>query len=358
MRLGLAVSVLCLAGAACAAPDLAINPEEPAPIAKVWQFDEQADALRAASCSADNRETQAVERLQISAVPVSKGSDEVVAGAINIADGADLSLDFSGAWHLTADHPSFGGLSGLAVKDEETLLAVTDAGAWVTLDLEATTGAPASSGTLGYMYNRHGEFLSGKLEADAEGLAYRDGLALVSFERDHRVEAFDLGGCGMAARAVQVARFPKEIGDKNIPGNQGPEALSFGPKGQTLVAGFEFRGEAGSPAGTLKTDGYLVDAAWRNQVTPFLLTGMDQKKDLMVEAFRAYDPVRGARVRVSVWKDQKEAVSIFIKEPLPVDNFEGIAIGKSPEGGQRIWLISDDNFRETQRTLLLAFDLN
>ena len=47
-----------------------------------------------------------------------------------------------------------------------------------------------------------------------------------------------------------------------------------------------------------------------------------------------------------------------LKKPLPVDNYEGIAIGKAPSGQTRIWLISDDNFSNSQRTQLLALDLD
>jgi hypothetical protein len=47
----------------------------------------------------------------------------------------------------------------------------------------------------------------------------------------------------------------------------------------------------------------------------------------------------------------------LFKQPLPVDNFEGVAIGQAPSGATRIWLISDDNFSGNQRTLLLALDL-
>ena len=40
-----------------------------------------------------------------------------------------------------------------------------------------------------------------------------------------------------------------------------------------------------------------------------------------------------------------------------VDNFEGITVRPREDGGVRIFIISDDNFSERQRTLLMAFDL-
>ncbi len=43
--------------------------------------------------------------------------------------------------------------------------------------------------------------------------------------------------------------------------------------------------------------------------------------------------------------------------PYPIDNMEGIAAWRTPEGATRILLLSDDNFNPLQRTLLLLFEL-
>ncbi len=47
-----------------------------------------------------------------------------------------------------------------------------------------------------------------------------------------------------------------------------------------------------------------------------------------------------------------------LANPLTVDNLEGVAAVASPNGGLRLYLISDDNFSSAERTLLLAFDLD
>ncbi|MEO1311639.1 MAG: esterase-like activity of phytase family protein, partial [Pseudomonadota bacterium] len=39
----------------------------------------------------------------------------------------------------------------------------------------------------------------------------------------------------------------------------------------------------------------------------------------------------------------------------PVDNFEGLAVARGADGGERLYLISDDNFSKRQNTLLLEF---
>jgi hypothetical protein len=45
-----------------------------------------------------------------------------------------------------------------------------------------------------------------------------------------------------------------------------------------------------------------------------------------------------------------------LASPMTVDNYEGLAAVPATDGGVRFYLISDDNGRADQRTLLLAFD--
>ena len=42
---------------------------------------------------------------------------------------------------------------------------------------------------------------------------------------------------------------------------------------------------------------------------------------------------------------------------LDLKNAEGIAAVRRPDGGVRLYILSDDNFNPGQRTLLLAFDV-
>jgi hypothetical protein len=46
-----------------------------------------------------------------------------------------------------------------------------------------------------------------------------------------------------------------------------------------------------------------------------------------------------------------------ISPPLPRDNYEGLAIAATPDGGADIWIISDDNNAAFQRTLLIRLHL-
>ena len=44
-----------------------------------------------------------------------------------------------------------------------------------------------------------------------------------------------------------------------------------------------------------------------------------------------------------------------LEAPLTVDNYEGIAARPAPGSGTLLYIVSDDNFRSQQRTLLLQF---
>ena len=77
----------------------------------------------------------------------------------------------------------------------------------------------------------------------------------------------------------------------------------------------------------------------------------------MAYLLRAYDPLRGSRAILRiVAADGHVEDQLELARPLTVDNFEGLAAAPSPSGGLRFYLISDDNFSKSQRTLLVAFD--
>jgi len=45
-----------------------------------------------------------------------------------------------------------------------------------------------------------------------------------------------------------------------------------------------------------------------------------------------------------------------IVAPLPADNYEGLAVEPTADGGATLWIISDDNEMRFQRTLLLKLE--
>lgn len=346
MRIQLSLALAALAG--CAASDVqAPHPGDSADVTAAWAYSEQSDGLRAASCP------ESVSYLRAQAIDIRV--IEAERGSSSARERQLTGLTLAGAWQLESSESNFGGLSGLDVLPSGSLLAITDAGAFVWIGVDPDTGTPDGLGSIAYMRDMDGDYFANKRDADSEGLSLRDGLAFVSFEQDHRVAAFNLERCGSAARAAPVVNLAPVVGGKILSSNGGPEALAL--HDDALRAGFEFRKSGGSPVGTLNRDGTLADLTYTTQADPFVATGMDAEGALTAHLFRAYDPVRGPRAIVQVDRGDQRIADAILKQPLPVDNFEGVAIGESPNGQVRVWIISDDNFNPDQRTLLLALDL-
>ncbi|MFN7178752.1 esterase-like activity of phytase family protein [Hyphomonas sp.] len=341
-----------LALVTCAAPGApaAASVAQSFPQDSSFFYEIAAPEIRAKSCAAHTGDPTPFSPISLSATALTEA--QAAALAKRLPAGASLA----GGWELTSDDPNFGGLSGLALA-EGNLLAVTDAGGWVALGL--IDDAPASA-AIAYMKGADGRFLSGKTENDAEGLAWREGIAFVSYERDFRVEAFDLGGCGAAAMAVRVAALPGEFEGKPVDTNSGPEALALTPEG-ALLFGYEGLADATSPIGQVLADG---TGRWTGRLADnpkgFALVAMDvvrlpSGEEREIALYRAFDPVRGAR-SVLVWgagEDQR----LTLSRPVLTDNFEGLAAEVLPDGRLRLWIVSDDNFSKLQRTLLYAFEV-
>ncbi len=350
-----AAAALALSG--CTAPGEAAGPVAVRQVAAVptpslWNFDASASAIRAASCEVDGTLGNGLLPLDISVAPLNDRQTENLAG--RLPTGARLA----GAWELNATDPNFGGLSGLAIEEDSSLLAVTDAGGWVRIGLE--DGAP-STAAIGYMRGADGRFLSGKSENDAEGLALREGIAFVSFERDFRIEAFAVGTCGASAKAVEIAALPGAFEGRTIDPNDGPEALALTPEGN-LRFGFEGASSGVAPIGHVLASG---EAAWSgtraDNPSGFALVAMDAVRmpggdTREIYLFRAFDPLRGAR-SVLVW-GPGEADRLTLSRPVLTDNFEGLAAEWLDTGKLRLWMVSDNNFSKLQRTLIYAFDIS
>lgn len=318
----------------------------------LWRVSDHARALMDASCPAGTRRQEALP-IDLSVTPVSLGEADQMARRI------PETVTVSGAWELSSGNSNFGGLSGLArlpASQGGGLLTVTDAGAFVWIGFR--NGSP-SDAKIAYMQGADGTHLTGKAEGDAEGLVWSDGLALVSFERTFRIEAFALEACGSAARAARVANLPGTYDGRNIDENQGPEAIFLTPGGGL---GFGYEGMLGaSPLGHVLADG---TAGWTGETAPAPalhglvareIVALPDGSSRTIEMFRAWDPLQGNRIRLT-W-GQSDEESLTLGRPLLVDNFEGLAAEPLQNGAIRVWIVSDDNFSSNQRTLLYAFDI-
>lgn len=313
-----------------------------------WTYDDNVDRLRQASCPARSAFKTARE-IELTIEPID----------VEDADSLERNLTnmtWAGAWHLKSDMSEFGGLSGLAILPSGSLLAVSDGGQFVWIGMDREMGAPDGTASISKMLNLHGQPFPTKSAGDAEGLTVRDGVAFVSFEQTHRIDAFDLERCESQARAAPVAQLNDMVDGHRLRDNRGAEGLAMADA--SLIVGFEVHDKGGSPIGLVLDDGDLAHSRRTSQPGLYLLTGLDRRDDRTAVVFRSYDPVRGARAIIRIEDDGDVVAEAKLQRPLPVDNFEGIALSERADGGVRVWLISDDNFSDRQKTILLAIDID
>lgn len=329
-----------------------------AEIANTSTVEKTLQRLSAASCPESGKSFPS-KQIEIKSTAVSPGEAEVVSAAL--PEGVSLA----GTWSLTSKDPAFGGLSGLDILPTGDLLAISDMGAFVTINLK--DNAPATTGAIAYMLGMDDQMLSGKTEGDSEGLTLVGDIAFVSFEREHRILAFDRGLCDAAARGVNVATLPNQIGETKIAPNRSAEALAYVSDEQSLIVFYESRARGKIIKGVVDMSGQTAFSADRTGFDGYAPVGLDiasfaDGTQLTANLYRSYDPFRGNRNWLDIafsqgCCDAKESFQINLKRPLLTDNFEGIAGGQLSNGDYRIWIISDDNFSADQATLLYAFDI-
>jgi len=269
---------------------------------------------------------------------------------------------YAGGLALTsADTTRLHGLSDLAVGAGGQLMAISDEGdlfeARLQLD-QAGRLVGLTDGKLRPLTGLNGQPLQGKREGDAEGLAVLpNGDRLVSFEGNHRIWLYPAQPGG-AWGTPRPAPKPATV----FPDNEGMEALSAYPAAGPdayLVGGEE--GEVWLCR--LSADCKSLPPQSGPDFT-WGLTGFAPFEGTAVGTLhRGFDPIRGWRAVVRFISDptkplaqQRTTAALHIDGAAPRDNFEGLALTRSPTGGTRLYLLSDDGAIGNQRTLLLAFD--
>jgi hypothetical protein len=293
--------------------------------------------------------------VEFSARPVELGAERV--GRLVFRGGLDLDSDGTGLV----------GLSGLEVLEENRLVAVADDGDWTEARLVLDeTGALIGVADVrtAMLRDERGEPFANKRSGDSEGLAQLpDGRLAVSFEQTQTIRLYDLNRDGPFGAAQAGPRLQNV---RRLPRNVGLEALAASDDGALIVGAEGSGGETSLWRAPLEASEPAPVAARYRPSPGFSLTGLDRLPDggyVAVERF--YAPVIGARARITRFTDEalREGGTIqgeelaLIAPPMPVDNFEGVAAVRMPDGATRLYIVSDDNFSERQRTLLLAFDI-
>jgi len=271
-------------------------------------------------------------------------------------------LKFLGGLDIPRMDQNIGGLSGLRWDAESgRLLAITDDARWVwiTLEEDADRLFGIDQVESGPLIGIDGEPLAGKQEGDSESLR-RDpeGSWTVGFERDHRILLYTNG---LLDRPFQSSTDPSELFG-GLSENNGLEAMALGAGGSLYCAetsttsldpncaiyrtgsGF-FEGFHASPPEQILDRGPVP-------------TDADAFSDgTFVILFRSYSPTDGnSAAIVSYTPDGTRRDIATLLPPLTLDNFEGLAVRE--EGGRTfLYIVSDDNFSGSQRTLLMKFEV-
>ena len=280
------------------------------------------------------------------------------------------ALEFRGGLELSSDYQNFGGISGLYMApDGARFLALSDRGRWLRGRIVAEGDKPVriEDSEMAPILGPDGRPLGARGWYDTESLAMDGGTAYVGIERVNQIVRFDYGRHGLLARGQPI---PLPPGVKEMPRNQGLEALAFVPRGLplagTLIAisergldaagnirGFLIGGPAPGAFTVVRSDDFdITDAA----VTP--------AGDLLILE-RKFSIFRGAGMRI-----RKIALSgikpgaaldgpvlILADRANQIDNMEALGVHRNAAGETILSIISDDNFNPLQRTILLRFAL-
>ena len=284
-------------------------------------------------------------------------------------------LVYRGGIELRSRHKRFGGLSGLHVSaDGRRLVAVSDVGRWITGRL-AYDKRGWLTGLTRVRMDRLPRPGGGRVrwrERDAEALALLPGGRFaVGFEGKPRIWIYPRSRTPFAGRPHAI-RVPKGLSFASR--NAGLEALAAVSRGRLLALAEDLPANGGADVGThagwvqngrgWTPLAYDRRSVWRPTGAATFPAGTRHAGDVLVVE-RALFLFAGFQARImhlplaalKPGKTMKPTELATLAGPMSVDNFEGIATRRGRKGETLIYLISDDNFRPGQRTLLMMFAL-
>lgn len=306
-----------------------------------------------------------VEIVEISARPITQfhtGHDETRFGP----------LEFVGGLEMTSPARDFGALSAFRfLKPGGDFIGVADTGFWFFGTITHDAGkrpSGVSNFRMQQMVDASGRPIDRKWEVDAEGLAVKDGIATVGFERDQRVAQFKIDPDNMKAPVRQIDYL---VPAEELRQNRGFETVTHAdPYGQheggLVVVSERSLDKAGNVYAaviegphkgvfTIRRDGGfdITDGA-------FLPDG-----DLLLLE-RSFSIARGVKMRLrriygeSVEKGAVADGPVLMEADMgyQIDNMEGLDVWTRDDGALMVSLVSDDNHSILQRNLYLEFILH
>jgi hypothetical protein len=278
------------------------------------------------------------------------------------------SLLFRGGLVLTAKERFFGGFSGLHIfPNGENFIAHSDRGMWLRgkfrRDGDRITGI--DNAEMAPIRGPSGRPLASMGWFDTEALTADGDTLYLGIERTNQIVRFRYGAEGLAAVGIPLA-VPNGI--RELPHNQGLEALAFVPKGMPLAGSLLAISERGlDENGNIKafilggqTPGsFSVKRSNNFEVSDAAIAPSGH----LVILERHFSFLTGIRMRIraialSEIKPGVLADGRILIEAGPayeIDNMEAMAITRNDKGETILTLLSDNNFNGFQRTILLRF---
>ncbi len=286
------------------------------------------------------------------------GSDESRFGA----------LDYIGGFSYRSSDRRLEGVSSIRLRDGgRRFLAVTDTGYWFRGAIRRDAdGKPVGidSAQIAPILDRSGRPPARKGDADAEGLALDGSRALVSFERDARIERFDADAPG---RGSPVAM---PIPRRELRSNGGLETIAVSPassplKGAAIIVAensIDAEGNLLAAILGLGAKGLFSvrhDKVWSATDGAFLANGDFLLLERRYEGF--------GRIGMRIRRIDAKAIrpGALVDGPVimeadfgnEIDNMEGLDVWINARGETILAVVSDDNGSFFQRNLYLEFRL-
>jgi hypothetical protein len=281
-------------------------------------------------------------------------------------------LEFVGGLELTANSRHFGAMSAFRFANPGgDFVGVADTGFWFFGKLvHDADNRPAGieDFRMEQMVDTTGKTFARKWEVDAEGLAVKDGVATVGFERNHRVAQFKIepGKMGSAVRNLDFVVPANELRQ-----NRGFETVAYThPYGQheggLVVVSEKSLDKSGNIFAAIiegpKRGVFTVKRNGNFDITDgaFLPDG-----DLLLLE-RSFNMAEGVRMRLRRIYGESVAKGMVADGPVlmdadmgyQIDNMEAMDVWQRGDGALMVSLMSDDNHSILQRNIYLEFILH
>lgn len=306
-----------------------------------------------------------LDQITVSARPITQfriGRDEKQFGP----------LEFVGGLEMTANSRHFGALSAFRfISPGGDFVGVADTGFWffgtVVHDADQRP-AGIENFRMEQMVDATGQTFARKWEVDAEGLAVKDGIATVGFERNHRVAQFGIepGKMGAALRNLDFLVPANELRQ-----NRGFETVTHAhPHGQhegglVVVSEKSLDKQGNIFAAIIEGPNKGVFTVKRNGNFDITDGAFLPNGDLLLLE-RSFNMAEGVRMRLrriygeSVAKGTVADGPVLLEADMgyQIDNMEAMDVWLRADGAVMVSLMSDDNHSILQRNLYLEFILH